>query len=42
VDQVLDGATPEVAAEVAVSMRQAADHCRSGYMCYYPEVRWSR
>jgi U32 family peptidase len=39
VDRVLGGATPEAVAEFAVSMREATDHCRSGYMCYYPEVR---
>jgi putative protease len=41
-DRVAGGATPDMAAEFAVSMRKAEDHCRSGYMCYYPEVRWSR
>jgi U32 family peptidase len=40
-DRVRGGATREAAAEFAVSMREAVDHCRSGYMCYYPEVRWS-
>ena len=39
-DRVAGGATPQEAAAFAVSMRQAADHCRSGYMCYYPELRW--
>jgi U32 family peptidase len=41
-DRVRAGATGEAAADFAVSMRQAADHCRSGYMCYYPEVRCTR
>lgn len=40
-DRVAGGASPQDAAAFAVSMRQATDHCRSGYMCYYPEVRWS-
>lgn len=38
-DPVRAGATREAAAELAVSLRQSADHCRSGHMCYYPEVR---
>lgn len=42
VDRVRAGATAAAAAEFAVSLRGAADHCRSGYMCYYPEVRWTR
>lgn len=41
-DRVRGGATPEAAAEFAVSLRGAADHCRSGYMCYYPQVHWTR
>lgn len=40
-DPVRAGATREAAAELAVSLRQSADHCRSGHMCYYPEVRWT-
>ena len=40
-DRVTAGATPGAAAAFAVSIRQAEDRCRSGYMCYYPEVRWS-
>jgi putative protease len=41
-DRVRAGATPVAAAEFAVGLRRADDHCRSGYMCYYPEVRWRR
>jgi U32 family peptidase len=41
-DRVRAGATGEAVVDFAVSMRQAADHCRSGYMCYYPEVRCTR
>lgn len=41
-DRVASGATPDAAAEFAVSMRKAEDRCHSGYMCYYPEVRWLR
>lgn len=40
VDRVHAGATPAAAAEFAVGLRHTEDHCRSGYMCYYPEVRW--
>jgi U32 family peptidase len=40
VDQVASGASPEAVAAFAVALREAPDHCRSGYMCYYPEVRW--
>ena len=38
-DRVAAGASPQAAAEFAVSLRKAESHCRSGYMCYYPEVR---
>jgi putative protease len=39
VDRIAAGASPEAAAAFAVSLRKEDDHCRSGYMCYYPEVR---
>lgn len=39
-ERVEAGASPQAAAEFAVSLRQAPGHCRTGYMCYYPEVRW--
>lgn len=44
VRQVLDGlrqgADEADAAALAVGLRKFPGHCRSGYMCYYPEVRW--
>lgn len=44
VRQVLDsvnrGAEEAASAALAVGIRKSASHCRSGYMCYYPEVRW--
>ncbi|MDD5247430.1 MAG: U32 family peptidase [Rhodocyclaceae bacterium] len=42
VDRVRGGATAAEAAAFAVGLRGTDDHCRSGYMCYYPEVRWRR
>jgi collagenase-like PrtC family protease len=45
VRQVLDGinqgADEGSAAALAVSIRKVPGHCASGYMCYYPEVRWT-
>jgi U32 family peptidase len=40
-DRVAAGATPQAAAAFAVGMRDATERCRSGFMCYYPEVRWT-
>lgn len=40
-DGVQQGASEADAAALAVGIRQSAGHCRSGYMCYYPEVRWT-
>lgn len=41
-DQVANGANPDRVADLAVNIRGALQHCRSGYMCYYPEVRLRR
>lgn len=41
-DRVRGGETAESVAQFAASLREAPDHCRSGYMCYYPEVRSTR
>lgn len=39
-DQLTGGATPQEAATFAVGLRRLDEHCRSGFMCYYPETRW--
>ena len=39
-DRLEAGAQPQAAAAFAVGLRQTEDHCRSGFMCYYPETRW--
>lgn len=43
VRRVLDGLAhgAEAAAALAVGLRGVPGHCASGYMCYYPEVRWT-
>jgi U32 family peptidase len=44
VHQVLDtarqGGDAMCVATAAVGIRKTLTHCKSGYMCYYPEVRW--
>jgi U32 family peptidase len=44
VHQVLDkarqGGDAISVASTAVGIRNTPTHCKSGYMCYYPEVRW--
>lgn len=40
-DSVKHGASHATAATLAVGIRRQDAHCRSGYMCYYPEVRWN-
>lgn len=44
VHQVLDkarqGGDAMSVASTAVGIRKTLTHCKSGYMCYYPEVRW--
>jgi collagenase-like PrtC family protease len=40
VDRLHAGDSPAAAAAFAVGLRGTEDHCRCGYMCYYPEVRW--
>lgn len=40
-DSVHQGADEASAAALAVSIRNVPGHCASGYMCYYPEVRWT-
>lgn len=44
VRRVLDaqrgGAAEDAVRATAVGVRGTVAHCRSGYMCYYPEVRW--
>lgn len=37
--KALQGATAEAVAAAAIGIRNTQTHCRSGYMCYYPEVR---
>lgn len=37
--EVLQGTGEDCATNVAVGIRNTLDHCRTGYMCYYPEVR---
>lgn len=39
-DAVRQGANAQTAAILAVGIRNAFDHCASGYMCYYPETKW--
>jgi collagenase-like PrtC family protease len=38
-DRARDGADAAEVAATAVGIRDTPAHCRSGYMCYYPEVR---
>ncbi|HUW36800.1 MAG TPA: U32 family peptidase [Rhodocyclaceae bacterium] len=40
VDRVHGGSPHQEAAKFAVGIRKAEEHCRTGFMCYYPEVRW--
>jgi hypothetical protein len=44
VHQVLDiarqGGDAISVATTAVGIRKTLAHCKSGYMCYYPKVRW--
>lgn len=40
-ESVRHGASHAAAAALAVGIRGQEEHCRSGYMCYYPEVRWT-
>lgn len=39
-DTALQGGDAMHAAATAVGIRKTLKHCQSGYMCYYPEVRW--
>ncbi|MBI2309082.1 MAG: U32 family peptidase [Rhodocyclales bacterium] len=39
-DKAAAGATEMAVRETAVGVRNTLPHCRSGFMCYYPEVRW--
>lgn len=38
-DRALKGDAEQDVARFAVGLRRAEEHCRSGFMCYYPEVR---
>jgi len=40
VDRVHGGSAQRAVAEFAVGIRKTEQHCRAGFMCYYPEVRW--
>lgn len=40
VERVHGGRSQQEVAEFAVSIRKTEEHCRAGFMCYYPEVRW--
>jgi collagenase-like PrtC family protease len=40
VDRVHGGSPQRDVAEFAVGIRKSEAHCRTGFMCYYPEVRW--
>ncbi len=40
VDRVHGGSPHREAAAFAVGIRNTEEHCRAGFMCYYPEVRW--
>lgn len=39
-DKDLDGCDATTVCSTAVGIRETFEHCKSGYMCYYPEVRW--
>ena len=39
VDLVHAGESPRDVVRFAVGIRNAEEHCRTGFMCYYPEVR---
>ncbi|MDT3672403.1 MAG: U32 family peptidase [Aromatoleum sp.] len=38
VDRVTAGASDAEVGDFAMRMRPSVEHCRTGYMCYYPEV----
>ncbi len=40
VDRIHGGSPQQDVAEFAVGIRKTEEHCRAGFMCYYPEVRW--
>ena len=40
VDRVHSGSPQQDVAAFAVGIRETEEHCRAGFMCYYPEVRW--
>ncbi|HZW51304.1 MAG TPA: U32 family peptidase, partial [Rudaea sp.] len=40
VQRVHGGSPQEDVARFAVGIRKSEQHCRAGFMCYYPEVRW--
>lgn len=40
VDRVHAGNPRQEVSAFAVGIRKSEDHCRAGYMCYYPEARW--
>ncbi len=40
VDRVHAGSPHQEVAAFAVGIRKTEEHCRAGFMCYYPEVRW--
>jgi putative protease len=40
-DRVHGAALHRDVAQFAVGIRKAEEHCRAGFMCYYPEVRWT-
>lgn len=39
-EEVRKGGDSMTVATTAVGIRKTVTHCQSGYMCYYPEVRW--
>ena len=40
VDRVHAGSPHREVSAFAVGIRNTEEHCRAGFMCYYPEVRW--
>ena len=40
VDRVHAGSPHQEVSAFAVGIRNTEEHCRAGFMCYYPEVRW--
>lgn len=39
-EEVVKGGDAQSVASCAVNIRKTPQHCQTGYMCYYPEVKW--